>query len=66
MSPGDAGRRSRAIVLALLVGAMDYGALDDITTGREPSLWLEWTFLLASVPVFFLLWRWASRQSAAA
>ena len=46
-----------AKTLAILVAAVDYAALDDITTGRDPSLWMEWAFLFASVPLLVMLWR---------
>ncbi len=37
-------------VLSLL--ALDWAALDDITTGNEPNFFLEYTILLISVLVF--------------
>lgn len=51
-----AGRRLAWLGL-VLVAALDWAALDDITTGRQPSFWMEWTFLLASVPILALLAR---------
>ena len=39
------------VVLALL----DWAALDDITTGREPNFVLEWAMLLISVPIAYFL-----------
>jgi hypothetical protein len=62
MSFEAAERRSRALALALLVGAVDFAALDDITTGHEPSFWMEWTFLALSAPLLFALWRTARRS----
>jgi len=44
---------SALAILAVL--ALDYAAVDDITTGHEPSLNLEWLVLAASVPVLALL-----------
>ena len=50
------GRRLAWLSLGLVLAA-DWAALDDITTGRQPSFWMEWTFLLASVPILALLAR---------
>lgn len=50
----------RRIVIGLticVVLALDWLALDDITTGREPSFVLEWTFLFISLPVLWALVR---------
>ena len=57
MSLDDAERGARALALAILIAALDFAALDDITTGHEPSLWMEWTFVALSVPLLFVLWR---------
>jgi hypothetical protein len=38
-----------------LVLLLDFAALDDITTGNQPSNWVEWDFLIASVFVFGLI-----------
>ncbi len=46
--------------LVLLVLGMDWAALHDILKG-EADVWLEWTFLIASLPLlmiyFYKLWR---------
>jgi len=38
-----------------LVLGLDWLALDDITTGHEPSFVAEWAFVLASVPALWAL-----------
>ena len=43
-------------ILAIL--AVDYAALDDITTGTETSFAAEWTWLVLSTP-FLCLLGWA-------
>jgi hypothetical protein len=62
MTVEDVTRSTHATALAIVVAALDFAALDDITTGHEPSLWMEWTFMAASVPLLWLLWH-ASRRS---
>lgn len=56
-------RTSRMLVVlagvALLAG--DFAALDDITTGSEPGLVLEWFFVAVSIPILFVLGRLALR-----
>ena len=42
-----------AVSLAILI--LDLLALDDITTGNEPSYWEEWDILLFSLFFFGLL-----------
>ena len=39
-----------AAILALLL--LDFAALDDITTGNEPDVSLEYAMLAVSVPLF--------------
>lgn len=56
----------RALALAIVIAALDFAALDDITTGREPSLWMEWTFVALSGPLLFLLWRATRRPKGRA
>lgn len=49
------------IVLALL---LDWAALDDITTGNEPSVIGEYLILLLSIPfIGFLLWRYPRKKT---
>jgi len=62
MTVDDATRRTRALALAILIAALDWAALDDITTGREPSFWMEWTFLALSAPLLLALWHMARRS----
>ena len=51
------------VVLALLLAvlALDWLALDDITTGTEPSHALEWGIVMVSLPLLALcglgIWR---------
>ena len=45
--------------------AVDWAALHDIVKGREPSLWMEYTWLLASLPVLVAL-GWLARGPGAA
>jgi hypothetical protein len=47
-------------IVALL--ALDWAALDDITTGREPGFLAEWSFLVLSLPVLLVLARFAFRR----
>ena len=49
-----------AMVLAIL--ALDWAALDDITTGTEPDVRLEWAFVIVSVPLLAGLARLARRR----
>ncbi|OGC69594.1 hypothetical protein A2415_03405 [candidate division WWE3 bacterium RIFOXYC1_FULL_39_7] len=41
------------IVLVLL--ALDYAALDDITTGNEINFYLEYSILLVSLAIYLIL-----------
>ena len=41
--------------VAILLLAIDFAALDDITTGNEPDYWAEWDFLLFSTIIFGLM-----------
>lgn len=47
----------KALFIALIVAILflDYAALDDITTGNEPSLTGEYLILVLSVPFLSLL-----------
>lgn len=42
-------------VISIAVILIDYAALDDITTGSEPSFILEYLFLMFSVVWFVIL-----------
>ena len=59
--------RKRALGFAILVAlaAIDFAALDDITTGVQPTFTAEWTTLALSLPIAWLVVRWI-RQSARA
>jgi hypothetical protein len=46
-------KRFGLVVVAVL--ALDWAAVDDITTGHEPSLVLEWTFVALSLPLLWVL-----------
>lgn len=46
--------RGLVLVLALLLLALDWLALDDITTGTEPSHAFEWAMVIASLPLMAL------------
>jgi len=58
---------TRWISLVGLVGvlAVDWAALNDIAKGREPSLWMEYTWLMVSLPVLVALGFLARRKGAA-
>lgn len=43
------------IVLMVALIVLDFAAMDDITTGNDPSHILEYLTLLASVPLFSIL-----------
>jgi len=49
-----------SVFLVLMVLALDWAALHDILKG-EPNIWLEWTFVIASLPLllifFYKLWK---------
>jgi hypothetical protein len=42
-------------LLVMILLALDWTALDDITTGNEPDYWLEYDTLLFSIIIFVLL-----------
>lgn len=42
-------------LIAFTTLILDFAALDDITTGLEPSKWKEWDFLLYSLIFFGIL-----------
>jgi len=49
-----------AAILALL--ALDWAALDDMTTGSEPNLRLEYAMVGASLPLLAMLGRMLQRR----
>jgi Zn-dependent protease with chaperone function len=51
-----------AVVVTLLFVVLDLAALDDITTGKEPSLFLEYVVLGASLIWAALVAAWWSRR----
>jgi hypothetical protein len=55
---------TRFLVFAamLVILGVDFLALDDITTGRESSLTLEWAFLIISLPVLWALGTFVRRH----
>ena len=50
-------RRVATPLVAIAILAIDYAALDDITTGAEPDLSLEWIVLAVSAPLLAALAR---------
>ncbi len=51
-------RRLTIPALAVLVLILDWAAADDITTGQESSLAMEYAALILSVPILVLMaWR---------
>ena len=50
---------SRLLNSTILLGlaGLDYAALDDITTGSQPGFAAEWTMLVLSVPIAWLVIR---------
>lgn len=54
------GRKILGGILVLMVSAMDWAALHDIIKG-EPDVWMEWTFVIVSLPLLciylYKLWR---------
>lgn len=48
----------------IALAAIDWAALDDITTGHEPSLTAEYLTLAFSVPIIGFLIRSIGRQKA--
>ena len=53
--------RARGLIVLTALAALDFAALDDITTGVEPSFTAEWATLILSVPVAWLTLRWMRR-----
>ena len=49
--------RFLASTILLALAGLDYAALDDITTGSEPGFAAEWTMLILSVPIAWLVIR---------
>jgi hypothetical protein len=49
--------RRLALIILFVLAALDYAALDDITTGFEPNFAAEWVMLVLSVPVGWLALR---------
>ena len=47
--------RKRFGLPVIVILALDWAALDDITTGHQPDFVLEWTFLALSVPLLWML-----------
>ncbi len=43
------------IIFILVILLLDFAALDDITTGNEPTLFGEYAMLAASVVIFAVL-----------
>ena len=48
-------KRVLAVVGVFVILALDWLALDDITTGHQPNFYAEWTFLLLSLPALWAL-----------
>jgi len=51
-------RRAVILLAIAIVLALDWAALDDITTGMEPGFVGEYATLIASVPAVGMLWLW--------
>ena len=51
-------RRAVILLAIAIVLALDWAAIDDITTGMEPGFVGEYATLIASVPAVAILWRW--------
>ena len=49
--------RILALTILFALAALDYAALDDITTGSEPGFGAEWTMLILSVPIAWVVIR---------
>ena len=47
-------KKSLIIVSIAILLALDWAALDDITTGKEPTHWQEWTIVVVSIPLLAL------------
>ena len=54
-APSVAVKRSALVGALVGVLALDWLALDDITTGTDPSLFLETALVLASIPVVTII-----------
>ncbi|RJQ24453.1 hypothetical protein C4577_07780 [Candidatus Parcubacteria bacterium] len=48
-------KKKLLIILFALVLLLDFAALDDITTGNEPSFTLEYSILIASIPILVFI-----------
>jgi len=48
------------LIIAILL--LDFAALDDITTGNEPSFVGEYLTILSSVPIIFYLYKAIRRK----
>jgi len=59
--------RRAVIMLAIaILLALDWAALDDITTGMEPRFAGEYATLIASVPAVGMLWLWLRKKRGGA
>lgn len=58
-------KRVLGVLGICVVLALDWLALDDITTGRQPTFTAEWAFLLVSVPLLWALVRLARKRQPA-
>lgn len=43
------------LLVFIILLLLDYAALDDITTGSEPSFWGEYLVLILSIPLMLFL-----------
>lgn len=59
------GRAVIALAIAIVI-ALDWPALDDITTGFETSLVGEYATLIAGVPAVGMLWLWLRKKRGGA
>lgn len=55
-------RRAVILLAIAIVLALDWAALDDITTGMEPGFVGEYATLVASVPAVGMLWLWLRKK----
>lgn len=52
-------RKVFIIALAAVVILLDYAALDDITTGKQPYFYFEYLAIIASLPIMrFIIHEW--------
>jgi hypothetical protein len=70
-TPNSDAHRSNSgtlIVISVLLLVLNWLALDDITTGTEPSTWMEWTVVATTLLWFLLLgiWRFSRRRGQGA